>query len=891
VVLGLEERMMLASDGPVAAAAVAPAPVTTLSGASFPLALKRVPGFLAGWKVDNLATPYDQPIIAGLRIDDKTVDYWEITLNKADSVLLTLTADSLPGGGKSPTDFVVRIWDPDGKEILPANQQPVSGTQFSYVTKTDGTYTIGISTSRNAGYAFDPTRHQTPPDDASTSLHVYTATFNAFPGPNTDLINILQNYTANWPEWKGDQLTAYNTLTAIATAGSNQGTGIIDFSGSFEQVLKAPIAYIPKWLDITWNPFQTILDSNNQLATATTIYKHHAYPAINLAYPQLSSWLTVVTPFVTDPGLQRAYTDVHQILLTANETRTNVDYFLQSLKSWSAAYQDNIVKGRAFKVATELTTGLTPKQTQAPPVQQFGWLKTLLGSAVNIISGIVGVAGGGPPGALATSIVLNAIANPVDAYLDGDFDSNKKPPYDPANTDTSSNMLEAANQMDSFRTDAFLNTFRLVSSPEFEASLFSNYGLLQAMEYIRFDPSPGGVPTPTDELRKDYDTTVWEQLLPRMFKWELAPFTDNGPNNTLRNFTFFVPASESASWQNRLSDPPININPDPTRGVVWIDHKWSESPQQMTAEAKTELLELQQGSPFQFQGHDFTPPGWGGPGPISVPQTLRGNLGGFYTITPNAQIQERLYRHEPYVGYWRTDATLDGDTIQEWGLYTRTGAPHRMSEAAAADLFGSGTVELASDDPVHDPNKDSSSYTYNLKVQSGGLATRFDVFSNWGQGFQGFRPRSFQPTDSPRLELSVDPSPSGRYARFDNIYADFRITYGSKLSTAPPATSRSGYGAGIDAFVTTLYGELLGRAPDRPDLLSWARRLASGMKPARVGYAIWTSPERQALLKTHAAPPAGLARSVAIAVRAGSQARRSTRPTPRGPGLSGARHL
>jgi hypothetical protein len=57
VVLGLEERMMLASDAAVAAVAVTSPPVTTLNGERFPLAVKRVPGSLAGWKVDNLATP------------------------------------------------------------------------------------------------------------------------------------------------------------------------------------------------------------------------------------------------------------------------------------------------------------------------------------------------------------------------------------------------------------------------------------------------------------------------------------------------------------------------------------------------------------------------------------------------------------------------------------------------------------------------------------------------------------------------------------------------------------------------------------------------------------------------------------------------------------------
>ena len=47
------------------------------------LSVKRVPGFLAGWTVPNLAAPYDVANIPDRTIDDKTVDYWAITLNSS----------------------------------------------------------------------------------------------------------------------------------------------------------------------------------------------------------------------------------------------------------------------------------------------------------------------------------------------------------------------------------------------------------------------------------------------------------------------------------------------------------------------------------------------------------------------------------------------------------------------------------------------------------------------------------------------------------------------------------------------------------------------------------------------------------------------------------------
>ena len=115
----------------------------------FGLSVKRVPGYLSGPMYKDLATPYDNPEIPGRMIDNTTVDYWKVTLNKGDTVMLNLTPESLPDGVTSPSDFVIRIWGPDKTEILPANKQPVTGTQLTYVAAADGTYTIGISTSQH----------------------------------------------------------------------------------------------------------------------------------------------------------------------------------------------------------------------------------------------------------------------------------------------------------------------------------------------------------------------------------------------------------------------------------------------------------------------------------------------------------------------------------------------------------------------------------------------------------------------------------------------------------------------------------------------------------------------------------------------------------------------
>jgi hypothetical protein len=876
---------MMAS-GLAAAAAVTSFPVATVGGDIPPLSVKRVLGSLPGWKLDNLAVPYDNVVYPGREIDAHLVDYWKITLNLGDTVILALN----PTGTHPSTDYVFRIWDSQEREILPANKQPLAGTELTFIAPGVDTYTIGISTSANPAYPYDP--GATQPAASGPSPHQYTATFNAYPGPSTDLMDVLKHYdNVAWPDWQGDpdKQTALNTLNYIATQNSNvTGSPIINFSGSFEQVGKITASQSAGNLDYTWAPFATILSSQDEMGTAIAIYQHPAdHDVLQNAYPTLDAWLNVARPFITDLPLQQAYSDVDNVLLDANQDRTNIDTFFGDLRSWQAAYQ-GIVGNEPIEIADLLKDGLVSTKMPAP-VSNYGWLKTLIGSVTTIISGAASVATGSPAGGLVASILLGSITNPLDAYLDGYFDPQGKKPVV---SDTSSEMVEAAVDMKATSNATFLGMFKLLVSPEFEATLFSNYGLLQAMRYVRFDPSPGGVPTPSKELLDDYDITVWQQLLPKMFQWELVPNLRS--DSTVPDFTFFSPLSETAtSWQNPQQLPPSSDGL-PTTG------KWSLTETQMTDDAKRELQLLQAGKPFDFWGHDFTPSGWFGPGPISVPRTLTGKSSSFYTITPNTHINENaLYRHTPWSkavanppnpsggfsgwvvapGYWHSYATLEGETILEWTLVTRADDTKRIGKAAADTLFGTGSLDLASQDLIHYDKNDNSAYTYDFKVQSGGLVTRYDVFSHWGGGTTDFTPSSLEPPKFQDYMSVVFQPGDNRYGQyFDNLYAYATITYGKDDTGRPPGPPPpSGHGAALDRLVTTLYLEQLGRYPDRRGLRYWAGQLASGMSPARVAQAIWVSSEHKAILKglQPPVPRISLARSLADAVQDG---RMATRP-------------
>lgn len=860
---------------------------------------------------DNLVTPYDDFTVTR-QIGNTTVDYWAVTLNKLDSIVLKLQNSD----GSLATGLAVRIWEKtdNSGDTWQEIGKAVTGGQFSYVAGADGTYILGISTSGNTTYKFHPEPGGKETARVGQTPIKFFATFNAYPGPNTDDVNILTKftlpqYTIHWPTLTQDQQTALDNLTAIASAANNKAnTGIVNFGG-FEQIIGTPsLTDIDDWLTNTWKPFNDILsvgdNVNQQLQQAKFIYSNTDQALLQSAFPGpsgLQNWMAVATPFINDQNLQDAYDYVDRFVAQANLYRANVDAFLKAMVSWKEAYQI-IVGNEPTRIAGVMTTNLTPtyKVTSVP---QYSWLYTLLGSATTILSGIVNVAGGEAPGALISSFLLNAIVNPIDAWLRGDF-TNGKTPIDPTAKDTSTTMSDAAALIQRESAEAFEASFDLLSSPTFETSLWSNYGLLQAMAYVQFSSAALGAPTPKidkngnpidltpteNDLQANYDTSVWEQLLPKMFHWQEIPYTDNGPANTLRNFSFFVPLKETATWQQYYFLPPgvpgkSGTSWGYTTHTLFLDGDEKQSQKKMTEEANQEVAQLDTGQALNYRGQDLTPDPpypngpWYGPGPISFPDAeLHGSSGNFYTIT-KSHIDEMMYRHEPslFGSYWKTDAALDGDTIHEWALVTSTG--EQMGELAGDQLFGTGSLSVNSQDPaIYDPGQGTSSYTPNFNVQSGGLVTRYEVFSLWGQGVKDFSPDSFKPQAySGEMSLGKVPTnpyiPSDWTAHFDNYYADYTITYGTTVSTRPPGpvlrSEKPRVSFNIAAFVTTLYSEQLGRNPDPQELQLWARRIVAGaVAPIRVAQTIWNSPEHSALVKSHTAPTISLAQSFTNAIGA-----------------------
>lgn len=123
----------------------------------------------------------------------------------------------------------------------------------------------------------------------------------------------------------------------------------------------------------------------------------------------------------------------------------------------------------------------------------------------------------------------------------------------------------------------------------------------------------------------------------------------------------------------------------------------------------------------------------------------------------------------------------------------------------------------------------------------------------------------------------------------------------NSTQVSPPVTPQptsSGFGLGRDAFVSTLYKDLLGRAPEPAGLFFWSKQLASKTKTSSVARSIWFSRERHILLKEHKAPTISFRHAFREASNAWKQAKNvgtahlaaSTITRPSAPRLVTAKH-
>jgi hypothetical protein len=169
-------------------------------------------------------------------------------------------------------------------------------------------------------------------------------------------------------------------------------------------------------------------------------------------------------------------------------------------------------------------------------------------------------------------------------------------------------------------------------------------------------------------------------------------------------------------------------------------------------------------------------------------------------------------------------------------------------------------------------------------IQSGSISVpglqSWTASVDYGDG-SGFQPLALTPSGTFTLQHSYT-SP-GTFEVAVKAMNPSGAAVIQTLSVRVAAPLPSGFGAGRDAFVTTLYVEDLGRLPESSGLRSWSKLLASGAKPLSVALAIWTSPERLKLVNQCLAHRITFGKSYADALLAWKEADRSQVAAPAGP--------
>ena len=143
-------------------------------------------------------------------------------------------------------------------------------------------------------------------------------------------------------------------------------------------------------------------------------------------------------------------------------------------------------------------------------------------------------------------------------------------------------------------------------------------------------------------------------------------------------------------------------------------------------------------------------------------------------------------------------STASRSTSGPWKPPTARAATWSCRRDAAAALFGTGPLVTASADPV--AYKGGGSY-FDFKVPADGLATRFEVFTQWGKDTPGFAPGSLQPAETLNGgNMHVGLNPNNFYSQsFENSYATtYNLTYGANRvrSVRRPWQVPPGPGAG-----------------------------------------------------------------------------------------------
>ena len=422
---------------------------------------------------------------------------------------------------------------------------------------------------------------------------------------------------------------------------------------------------------------------------------------LNETYLQVTKKTAPIIP--PQAPFDSADDQIYAFIFNANTMRKTLGDFLKAYNTWTLAIIGTLsVAEVPSTVATTIYDGQGNLQLNSPSKGDF------IGSLL-VTSAIVGL--GAVLGPLMGPLILTAelaatvsaqltlsaigggAANAASELIGSFWSSSSTPKLQNVNYAT---LEEAMNNVKTDTTSAFDNIIGHLLDPAYIRTLYSNYGLLQALSFVNgqplFDVNKKSIqPDPNNNsLITGITYASWKALIPACFTWSPAPLTNQQLDGN--DVVFQVTQGEPLLLPNGSSPTRLGIQQvlqsDPWKAFYWMLHQLRSW--QTGAESRA-------GQFFSACPIFFSPDvsHWTGPGPAP-----------------------------------KNPPVATADWVIAWSLVDTNG--NTINSTTATTLFGQGS----STSPLNvvDPNNPimAVGYGWYCPVKNVAVTTPFDAFMNWG---------------------------------------------------------------------------------------------------------------------------------------------------------------
>lgn len=411
------------------------------------------------------------------------------------------------------------------------------------------------------------------------------------------------------------------------------------------------------------------------------------------AYENIAQTTSAPSPPPTT--FDSAVDQVYAFIWNANAMRHSLNKFLSTYKFWALqAIDDLALSGIPATIANQIYDGqeTIDANLQGPSKGDFtinllitsalwglGAAIPVLLPAAAVAEGVISVKG------IVTAFTGSAGANAL-SDLSGSFigsttvqASLKTLPY--------ATLEDVAHNISNDIAGAYSTIIGNLISPKFLQTLFSNYGLLQALSHVDAEPlallnQSNTKLDSNNSLTNGITYASWKGLIPSVFKWTAEPPAQLIDSKTVFNVTMGATYPVSTSGEPHSLGVFDVLAPDPWKAFYWMLYQ---------------VQEWQTGA-------------------LSSPVT-----GQFFSICP--------------VFYYDVNSGYAADWAISWSLMDTNNNP--ISSALQTALFGSFPLSLV------DQNNPMAAawYGWYCPVTTTAITTPFDVFMNWGEGVPSFSPR------------------------------------------------------------------------------------------------------------------------------------------------------